>query len=374
VQEEAGASAQAHQSSGHSMGYFYSDTMVPQRTCCARIPVWVSVCVSISGWGEASSRVASSVLRPSRACGQLCFRLETGHSDSSAFAMEDGPISKTRYDRVLLVLTPALTIAQLALYKFLLAYWRPQLSKEAISIWAGKGATAMTRSAWVKFHRETSALVFSCLFHMWFGTYGLVSAFAYTDGAPYRILGDVGSLMASGDVEFLRLQETASFLGSVFGALMLQYSFFWVIGWDRDVTNIVHHIVFFAVTIVLAREGAMGHSGLVAMAMEASSPALNAMNIARQLQGPFAESLTLVLFVLFFLAFIVLRGVLFGRAALQVLYLRLFLPDGFPMHVDGWKVDLVVLLWLAGWLLQLHWLRLIAKKLYRKLSRGQKAD
>jgi len=68
------------------------------------------------------------------------------------------------------------------------------------------------------------------------------------------------------------------------------------------------------------------------------------------------------------LSFALLRGLMFGRAVCRVMYLRLFAVDGFPMHVPGWEIDAVCLLWLAGWLLQLHWLRLIVLKIIRKLK------
>ena len=51
---------------------------------------------------------------------------------------------------------------------------------------------------------------------------------------------------------------------------------------------------------------------------------------------------------------------------LRTIYLRLASPEGFPSHVPAWELDSVVLLWIVGWLLQLHWLRLMVKKAYRK--------
>ena len=120
----------------------------------------------------------------------------------------------------------------------------------------------------------------------------------------------------------------------------------------RDPAQLVHHVTFLCVTVVLARRSAMGYSGLVAMAMEGSSPALNAMNICRQLDGKLAESVTIVLFAAFAVLFALLRCLLFGKAVVRVAFLRFFAPDGFPMHVPGWEIDAVVLLWMAGRMLQ----------------------
>jgi len=281
-------------------------------------------------------------------------------------------VPSLRYDRVVLVATPVMIVVNYLIYLFFLACWRPKMSKDSIKVWAGKEATEMTPKAWTKFHKDSSGLVFGCAFHLWFGSAAFFATQGYLDNAPYRTLGDHGALMAMGDVEYIRLQESAAFLGSIFGALMLDYLFYCALGWDRDPAQIFHHVTFFCVTIVLARRSGMGESGLVAMAMEGSSPALNAMNIARQLDGPIAETLTLGLLAVFVLSFALLRGLMFGKAVVRVVFLRLASPDGFPMHVSGWEIDAVVLLWLAGWLLQLHWLRLIVLKIIRKLKKGDK--
>lgn len=54
-------------------------------------------------------------------------------------------------------------------------------------------------------------------------------------------------------------------------------------GCEQGWTQFFHHATFFAVTLTLARRVGLPQSGLVAMAMEASSPALNLMNLLRQL-------------------------------------------------------------------------------------------
>ena len=109
---------------------------------------------------------------------------------------------------------------------------------------------------------------------------------SFSDGSPSHVLGDRAMLIASGELEYVRLQELASFLGSLFGALMIAYTLLWLAGWDRDPVNLGHHLVFLGVSVVLARRSALSYSGLVAMAMEGSSPALNLMNIARQRTRP----------------------------------------------------------------------------------------
>ena len=275
-----------------------------------------------------------------------------------------------RYDRLCLVFAPAFIVSQYLLF-LLMHYvirWRPRLTADAIKAATGsKGATDMTEAAWRSFSIEAAQLVWSGFFHIIYGAAALATVYHYDHPEPWAALGDRGVLLASGNVDAIMLQEAAAFLGSIFGALMISYTFYWVIGWDRGLEQIFHHVTFFSVTIVLARRSALPYSGLWAMAMEASSPALNAMNLLRQLDGWLPQQIALVAFALFIVAFFALRCVLFGRTVLHTWYLRLFAPDGFPLHVPAWETDLVVLLWLAGWLLQLYWMRAIVLKVRRKL-------
>lgn len=220
-----------------------------------------------------------------------------------------------RYDRIVLTTTPALIACQFVIYFYMLRVWRPKLTPDAIAIHSGKGRTEMTEEGWKGFHKDASALVMHSAFHLWFGllAYSGTQAFL-VDSEPSRALGDRGALMAMGDVEYARLQEMAAFLGSIFAALMLEYTFFWLIGWDRDPLQLFHHLTFLGVTVVLARRSAMCESGLMAMAMEGSSPFLNLMNVTRQLDGTIPQTLTMLLFVAFFLSFLYLRCYLFGKA------------------------------------------------------------
>lgn len=276
-----------------------------------------------------------------------------------------------RYDRLVIVLTPFFIISQYVLFLIMhhAINWRPKLSADAIkAISRSKTATELTDAGWRAFHIDAAQLVWSGFFHLMYGTAALVAAFGYVDDAPARALGDRGALLAAGDIDYIRLQESAALLGSIFGALMISYLFYWCIGWDPGLEQLFHHLTFFLVTIVLARESALPQSGTIAMAMEASSPALNAMNLVRQLEGPRKETMALLFFLVFLVLFFALRCVMFGRVVLRTLYLRMLAPDGFPVHVAAWETDLVVVLWLAGWLLQLYWLRAIVKKLIRKFS------
>jgi len=283
-------------------------------------------------------------------------------------------IDHLRYDRLCLVLFPLFTISQYLVFLLMhhVIRWRPALTADSIKATTGdKKATEMTEAGWRNFSIDAAQLVWSGFFHLVYGTAAIAAVTAYTEEEPVRALGDRGAMLASGDVEYVMLQESAAFLGSIFGALMLFYLFYWCIGWDKGMEQLFHHVTFFGVTIVLARRSALPHSGLWAMAMEGSSPALNAMNLLRQLDGSLAEQGAMACFLIFIILFFALRCVLFGRVVLRTCYLRVMAPDGFPLHVPAWEIDVVVVLWLAGWLLQLYWLRAIIKKVQRKFAKAK---
>ncbi len=287
-----------------------------------------------------------------------------------------------RYDRIIIVLTPALILMQYLIY-FALRPWRPRLTENAAKAWAGKEAVekmrksgrdamaAMDARAWRKFHKETACTIFCCVFHTVYATAAIAAVNEYGSGealTPARVLGDRSVLLAAGDLEYLRTTEAAGFLGSVFGAVMICFLYFWFLGWDLyDKPAFFHHITFLGVTLILARRLAMPYSGLVAMSMEGSSPALNLMMLLRQLGSSGAQTATVAAFAVFSISFIYLRVWAFGKAVVQVIVLRMSRPETFPVHVPAWESDVVVLLWTAGWVLQLYWASQILKKARRQL-------
>ena len=279
-------------------------------------------------------------------------------------------VDSQRYDRLVIALTPVFITTQYAFFLVMdrVINWRPALTADAVKAITGSKTSEMTEAGWRSFHINAAQLVWSGFFHIAYGTAAIFAARGFVDDAPERSLGDQSALLAIGDIEYVQLQESAALLGSVFGALMMTYLWFWCIGWDKGLEPLFHHLTFFGVTLVLARESALPRSGTIAMAMEASSPALNAMNLLRQLDSPRMQSMSMAAFLLFLLLFCTLRIVFFGHVVLRTCYLRLFSPDGFPLHVATWKTDAVVILWLAGWLLQLYWMLAIFKKILRKLG------
>lgn len=153
-------------------------------------------------------------------------------------------ISTSRYDRVVLLVSPLLIVVQFALYRFMLRVWAPPLTREAVVVWCGKGAERLDALGRARFARNASHAALSVVIWSIFGAAALVASRGYADLDPARVLGDRGAMLAAGDVEHLRLQEVASLLGALFGAVMVFYTFYWALRWDTDPTMLVHHAVF----------------------------------------------------------------------------------------------------------------------------------
>mmetsp|Transcript_54922 Transcript_54922/g.119797 ORF Transcript_54922/g.119797 Transcript_54922/m.119797 type:complete len:290 (+) Transcript_54922:465-1334(+) len=277
-------------------------------------------------------------------------------------------VTAARYDRIILVLVPAFVISQYALYRLMHAFWKPRLTTQALEHYgASKALDARGKQA---FMREASGCVWNCVFHTVFGSTAMYSACALLGSQPAQALGDYQELLVSGEATALELQEVGALLGSVFAALMVHFTFYWFCRWDTDPLQLFHHFAFIGVSVVLARRSAMPFVGLFAMAMECSSPALAVMTLLRQLEGELYQRISFVATVSFGLLFMASRVFMFGYALLSTLRVRFFTLAPMPSHVPGWEFDLVLFLLTCGWVLQLHWARLIVRKFRRHMRKA----
>lgn len=89
----------------------------------------------------------------------------------------------------------------------------------------------------------------------------------------------------------------------------------------------------------------------------------------RQIDERGCHAAQYVCFGVFFVLFMALRIVLFGEAVVRTVGLRLRAASSFPPHVPARELDLVVMLWMAGWALQLFWAVQIVQKLVRTLRK-----
>ncbi|KAL1515288.1 hypothetical protein AB1Y20_001383 [Prymnesium parvum] len=276
-----------------------------------------------------------------------------------------------RYDRVLATVAPLMIVSQYVLYAACRRFiGQPKVNADALKHHVKDGK--MTEAAWAQFWKDLSGQVWCCCFHIAFSCLALYGAANYVvldDVSPERRLGDYEGLIIAGDAASLQLQEASGLLGSVFAALMVSFLFYWFLGWDNDRTQLFHHIAFMGVSFVLARRCSLPFVGATAMAMEGSSPALALMQIFRQLEGDFNSRLTTIFTLCFVASFFFLRVCLFGYGLLSTLHLRLSTPQLFPKNVPAWEIDIVLLLLLSGWMLQLFWASQICKKLARMMKR-----
>ena len=158
-----------------------------------------------------------------------------GESAMQRGATVDGHLE--RYDRLVITLAPIFIVTQYLLFVLMhhVLKWRPHLTLDAVRAWSGKGGTAMSPEGWREFHIDAAQLVWSGFFHLVYGPTAVVLMWPYFSGdvTPIRALGDWTALLADGDVEFIRLTEAGGLMGSIFGALMVDYLFYWAVGWDK---------------------------------------------------------------------------------------------------------------------------------------------
>jgi hypothetical protein len=105
---------------------------------------------------------------------------------------------------------------------------------------------------------------------------------------------------------------------------------------------------------------------LFALATECSTPFLSAMLTFRRIEGwPLAVNITSFLFAT---TFVLTRPLMFGAAVLYNLYLRVVIMDVSTISwLDRSVMDGMLLLYVAGWVLQLVWAQSIVPKCAREL-------
>jgi len=278
-----------------------------------------------------------------------------------------------RYERVILVLTPALILSQYALYLFMRAYWKPSFSKDALAHHKVKAMDELSEHTWRGILREVCASTWAFHFHAVFATSAMYRAWDMVGTSATQGFGDYERLLVAGDANALNLQDFGGLMGSVFASLMVQYIFYFALRWETEMLQLFHHVAFISVTVVLARRCAMPFVGLFAMAMEISSLPLAVMTVFRQLDGELCHKINGVASLSFAILFMLSRVGLFGYALLLTLRWRLVESTALPVHVPLWEVDAVLVLLLAGLLLQLHWARLIVLKIRRLLAKSKQA-
>lgn len=145
-------------------------------------------------------------------------------------------------------------------------------------------------------------------------------------------------------------------------------------GWDWGADNVVHHLVFLALTCTTLHYGTLfPELGLFAMAMELSTPFKNAYLVCREVRHlePYADDAGLV----FAISFLLVRTGLFTAAIYRSTLLWLVDPAAFwrgpGATVPFGVVVATQVFYVAGWLLQLWWSWAIVGKVWRAVAAKQ---
>eukprot|EP01064_Diplonema_japonicum_P024175 TRINITY_DN3467_c0_g2_i1.p1 TRINITY_DN3467_c0_g2~~TRINITY_DN3467_c0_g2_i1.p1 ORF type:complete len:293 (+),score=25.19 TRINITY_DN3467_c0_g2_i1:35-880(+) len=211
--------------------------------------------------------------------------------------------------------------------------------------------------------RFTATAVVGCLFNTILGPSAAIMAtyismtydrtdhmrFAFTDSAYTE------------DPFTQRLYYTIVLIGELFGGYTIHQTVFWIIGWDKGLDTILHHIGFLTVTFIVVPTGAYIQLGLWAIAMEISTPPLMYYLSTRQLYP--ARVSTDVAAYLFSFLFIVFRVVIFSYVYLSTLFTLWSHPSLFPTTLSTTSHCAVLSLLGLGLVLQLYWSKAIFVKL-----------
>lgn len=204
------------------------------------------------------------------------------------------------------------------------------------------------------------------------GLLGLWAAFRFL-AVPGFDAGDTVFVRdVAGGVDPLCSLFLASMIGAVlFAGYVFYLNFGLVVGYeDRALDNVVHHLTFLGLTITTLYYGNLfPELGLIAMAMELSTPFLTWYRMCREVKAllPYHDAAALA----FAGTFLCVRPGLFTVAILRSISLWFTDPAVFSRG-PGAAVPFGVIaatqgFYFLGWLLQLFWSRAVLSKVVRGL-------
>eukprot|EP00440_Ansanella_granifera_P070850 gb/GFBE01076894.1/.p1 GENE.gb/GFBE01076894.1/~~gb/GFBE01076894.1/.p1 ORF type:complete len:282 (+),score=44.87 gb/GFBE01076894.1/:1-846(+) len=135
----------------------------------------------------------------------------------------------------------------------------------------------------------------------------------------------------------------------------------------------IHHLIFGSVAGLLLMRSACPMTGAILIAQELSTPALNTFTLLRAYKGLdnlFTQA-TFLIFAMLFYAFRVILNTIFTLLFLREVFRGFLGPSNFSISAPEQLVLAVALL--AGAALQLHWGRMIGKKIYSAIAGDKKA-
>ena len=108
-------------------------------------------------------------------------------------------------------------------------------------------------------------------------------------------------------------------LSEIFIGYMLSLIFFFCLGWEEGLVNLMHHFTFLSICVISANFNFI--VGAASLAMEMSSPALNLHYFYRNLAGERAERITGISVKFFALLFFIFRIIIYGWAVLLLCFI-----------------------------------------------------
>eukprot|EP00756_Hemistasia_phaeocysticola_P061497 Hpha_TRINITY_DN4973_c0_g1::TRINITY_DN4973_c0_g1_i3::g.51470::m.51470 len=245
------------------------------------------------------------------------------------------------------------TILALLLKPIVSRRWNPSVTRQARS----RGVTEES------IFKLTCMNTVAFLINIFLGPYALVVAFGYLggkSGTSHEPFTNDEQLMTD---KWIDWHNHGALVGEIFTGYILFMSVMLMISWDPwGLDTLAHHILFFAAGCLLAGTSTFPKLAAWAIGMECSSPPLLIYLIARQIDG--WDSLATITSQVFGYSFLFFRCILYTYGFWDCAISLMINPDLMPLPVGLGVVVLVM--FGAGWVLQLWWFVGIYKKSKRK--------
>eukprot|EP01065_Artemidia_motanka_P000119 TRINITY_DN1003_c0_g2_i1.p1 TRINITY_DN1003_c0_g2~~TRINITY_DN1003_c0_g2_i1.p1 ORF type:complete len:300 (+),score=81.45 TRINITY_DN1003_c0_g2_i1:64-963(+) len=219
-----------------------------------------------------------------------------------------------------------------------------------------------------EFPKQAAFCLLGVLIHSWLGRVAYFAALAGEDMPPHLAVGNKAAL--SENVEWRDLYNVYSLLGEFFAGYTVYITTMWLLGWEKGVDKIIHHVVFAFLAHVLAGTGGLGRLSAEAMAMESSTVFLNSAIMFGWFSSSAVRLFSKVCGALFVLNFLYVRIYFFGKGLVvqwsQVDSVRNDSPMSEAMAIT------CLVLFTAGWGIQVYWLRPIYHKVVDTFAGSKK--
>lgn len=148
----------------------------------------------------------------------------------------------------------------------------------------------------------------------------------------------------------------------MFTANMVYQVIFWVLGWEKGLDMLLHHVGFLITGCMVLVFAVYGKLITSAMAMEMSSPFLSLHMLARMLDGKWWALVSNLAMVVFAAVFVVVRLGFYSFAVLEFHYLYWYHHELFPQWTPPAASYGLMFCFTLGWVLQLFWGKLVVSK------------